>query len=425
MKNAWSRLKTLLRANPFPSAVIGLALILLLHFTFSNHRDSTNPRSRMITVERLLEAGTWAHETPTEKSPFEPSIDAIMVGEKRFSSKPPLYPLIMAAQAWPIRVLTGWNYFEKQHFYLHYAVILNQVLPYIFMLILALAFARRFTQDQWTLSLLMLVMSIGLLSFAYLPTLNNHTPAAVFLFLAAYLLYTMLIEGKMTNKRSLWLGLTLGLAFTFDLPSGIFAFLFVLLLASKSKQKALWASLAAFLPVAVSAYLFYLVSGKPTPFYLQKELYDYAGSYWNNQESLDLLAEPKWLYAFNALLGHHGILSMSPVLILSLLPILPTDSWKRKLPRYFLESILLGSGVVVAYIISTTHNYGGWTIGMRWFIVFMPLLAFTGLPVIQLLAKHWWGRALVVLLAFAGFWITVDALILEAFIRGHWEQLWM
>ncbi len=67
---------------------------------------------------------------------------------------------------------------------------------------------------------------------------------------------------------------------------------------------------------------------------------------------------------------------------------------------------LLLTIVVLAFYISpyASHNYGGVTNGPRWLLWLTPLWLVTMLPVVDVLGKSRWGRAVsLVLLAFSVF----------------------
>jgi hypothetical protein len=100
----------------------------------------------------------------------------------------------------------------------------------------------------------------------------------------------------------------------------------------------------------------------------------YSGSYFGGHRAgIDALMEPKHIYAFNVLLGHHGVFSMTPLFFFSLY-----EGVRRLVRRekYFWEiAVLLATFLVVlTFYIVRTHNYGGWCVGMRWLVPVMPWL---------------------------------------------------
>jgi hypothetical protein len=88
---------------------------------------------------------------------------------------------------------------------------------------------------------------------------------------------------------------------------------------------------------------------------------------------IDALREPKPVYAFHVLLGHHGVFSMTPLFFFSIVEMF------RRLRRrgpFFRETLVICVALVPIYLfyILRTKNYGGWTVGMRWLIPSMGFL---------------------------------------------------
>lgn len=406
--------------------IIGIMTLVLLVSVFEKRsRLSTNPRSRIITVERLVDAGTWAHITPTDTTPFEPSIDVVKVGDNIYSSKPPNYPLIMAGQSFLLKGLTGMNFYEHRVDYLRMLLILNQVLPYALMLFIAFLFMRDFTEDRWTLNFMLLALSIGLLPFGYAPSINNHTVSAVLFFISFFLVYRIIHKGQSQWWMYFLVGLLSGFAVTIELPGGVFAVWYLILLLRHDWKRTGIALAGMVLPFIPMFYVYWHISGSIKPFYLRGELYRFEGAYWHNAEGLDLLREPKHIYLFNMLLGFKGFLLMTPLFFLSLWAF--GKSWLKKIGPLRLEftGIMVGIGIIIWFILTRTRNYGGDCIGMRWFIPFMPLLMLMAFPVVEELSRKLWGRVLCAVLLLLSMPWVIEALYIEAFIRGMFQNLWM
>lgn len=420
MKLIPTAVRTDFRRNPFAWYIIIAVTLVLVVFTFRGVRLTTNPMSRFITVERLVEAGTFVHEGPEGKTPFELSIDHVKVGDRIYSSKPPNYPMLMAAEAWPIRKITGWNFFEHKVDYLRILTLLNQVLPYTLMLITALFLLREFTEDKWTLNFMMLAMSVGSLAYGYAVTINNHTVAAILFFVAFALVYRI-STGEKGFDAAFFAGLMAGFAATVELPGLVFPGLFGLMIL-KGKWQAIFPFLLGIaLPVAASMVAFYEMSGSVKPFYLQGHLYRYEGSYWTKPEGLDVLQDPWYKYLFHLLFGHHGLFAMTPVLLLG--------AWGaiKARPEWRLAAwgTLAAAAVVVIFILRRTHNYGGYCVGPRWFIHFMPLLMFFAFPVVEKMGKSLAGRSVAIGLLLLSLPWNAEALYYEGFIRSTWEKWWL
>jgi hypothetical protein len=151
--------------------------------------------------------------------------------------------------------------------------------------------------------------------------------------------------------------------------------------------------------------------------------YDYPGSYWTpkNLAGVDRGEPSPAVYAFNVLIGHHGLFSLTPIWLLSLIG---CGTWlasgRRKSPgmspsqngplnvQFFLAATtLLITGVVIAFYLTRPQidrNYGGGTCCLRWLIWLTPLWLLTMLPAANWLSQSWWGRVLLlVLLAISVF----------------------
>ncbi len=390
--------------------VLWLAALTLCVFCFTHHRVGHNVASRYWTVQRLVDDGTMEH-------PDAWSIDTVRIDGRYYSSKPPNYSLILAGEAWVVKTLTGMPVGEHERFYLTYLVFVSQVVPYCLMLWLGARFVAELTEERWERAYAMAALSFACLPFGYAVTLNNHTPTAIFLFVV--LVLVVRARERMRRGIAFTIGCLCGLAFTFELTAGAFAAAFMALVAYRDRRMIGWALCGALLPIVPTLATYYVISGKPLPFYAQKELYDYAGSYWNSPKSLDALNEPKLVYGFQALFGLRGLFSLTPIGILALVGMI-REVRNRGLMAGEMLAIGGASLTVIAYIISTTNNYGGAAMGMRWFAQFGPLWAIAAIPVAGDMLRNNRGRLLALFLLALSCDIVVESLIRSAFKNGGW-----
>lgn len=154
--------------------------------------------------------------------------------------------------------------------------------------------------------------------------------------------------------------------------------------------------------------------------------YDYPGSYWradNERKSpIDRGEQDQAVYALHLLVGHHGVLSLTPVWILAFAGMLPLIA-SRWLGRREIGWIVLAVTLVVIafYLTRPAHdrNYGGQCCCARWLLWLAPLWLFSMAPVVQWLARWSWGRmACLALLA---------ASIINALVPGAnpWVHPWL
>jgi Zn-dependent protease with chaperone function len=144
--------------------------------------------------------------------------------------------------------------------------------------------------------------------------------------------------------------------------------------------------------------------------------YDYEGSHWLKRKEpdakgIDFAHEPKYVYALHLLVGHHGLFSLTPVFLFSLVGMLcwrfqkPVDTGGgvRDCPDFRVMTLLV-SAVVIGFYIWKTNNYGGWTSGPRWLFWLTPLLLLSMLPAADWLSRASWRRGLgYILLAASAF----------------------
>ncbi|MBK9449195.1 MAG: hypothetical protein IPN95_07230 [Bacteroidetes bacterium] len=396
--------------------IAGLGILLLVSTFWKKGRLGDNARSRFITVERLVERNSWAHVAPGDTTPFDLSIDAIKINDRIYSSKPPLYPLIMAGEAKALKAVTGWEFYAHRKDYLRFLILLNQILPYLLMLWVAMRWLGEFTQDAWTQHFMLLGMSLGLISFGYTPEINNHSPGASLLFLSCYLVYRVWIG----REQRLWAmgltGLLIGLTVSFELPALAFGLILLGMLFWKKWQGGLLAALGMLVPIFPSMLVFHAISGEWKPFYMQGKLYRFEGSYWAQPKDSDLLLEPQALYFVKTLFGIKGLFFVTPLLLMPMASLLPAIRRQLSTLTPMLKLLTAGIVLVIAYIGLRTHNYGGDCIGMRWHIVFMPLMLFMSWPLIEWSGRSWLGRAVLAVLLLLSMVQNVIALYLDCFI---------
>jgi hypothetical protein len=159
-------------------------------------------------------------------------------------------------------------------------------------------------------------------------------------------------------------------------------------------------------PLAAEAALNYAAIDDWKPAYekLNSPWYRYPGSHWERQgpdtKGIDSAQykEPRGVYAFHLLLGHHGLYSLTPIWLLAMAGVVAsaaqTDRGNRW--RQVMALTLAVSVVVIVFFAAwvETANYGGWTSGPRWFFWLTPLWLLALLPAADWLAPRLAGRVL-------------------------------
>lgn len=334
-----------------------------------------NDASRIATIESLVERGTFV----IDESPFVTTIDKVKIRGHFYSSKPPILPSLGAGVYWLLHNGFGVSFPERPF--------TPNLAYYLLTLILiggssALLLVYFFKALRWLKikffyrKLLVFTLALGTLILVFSSTFNNHTPAAAFLFIGFYYLLQAKFEPQKIERSLFLSGLFTTLATVVEFTAGAFLILFFFYIASKSKlRKFAPRYIYGCLPFAIFHFILnYQITGDFIPQYFHKEFYNFPGSCLTDQKGINALREPKLIYAFNVLFGTHGLFLYTPVFLLSIW------GWIKALQNKIFkkEALMIGIGiaVIIGYIIITSHNYGGYAYGMRWFIVFVPLLFF-------------------------------------------------
>jgi hypothetical protein len=106
--------------------------------------------------------------------------------------------------------------------------------------------------------------------------------------------------------------------------------------------------------------------------------YDYEGSYWtpDMRQGVDRGEPSRSTYAFHVLIGHRGILSLTPVWLLSVVGLgLWLRNPDRSLRGFAAMVIILTLVVLTFYLMrpQEDRNYGGICCGFRWMFWLIPL----------------------------------------------------
>lgn len=356
--------------NPFAVLIACLAVSGAVAVSLLQTRTHCNSASRMATVESLVHRGTFA----IDGSPFRDTADRVVIEGRTYSSKPPMLPLLAAGGYLAFSELTGITFHTDRQTAVGFVNILTGVLPYLLLLYFFYRFLLVWTDSRRTVILGLLVFTFNFLGLGYATDFNNHTPAAACLLISFYLAF--LIVNRRKERPAYWLlsGLLAGVASTFEFWGGFFALGFAAYLFSVHRRRTIMLFLpAAALPVAAHFAVNLVATGSLLPVYLRPELYLFRGGYWSDPVGIDALREPRHIYFFHILLGHHGLFSMTPVFLLAVWSMLRAV---RKKTGKRLEAMAVGIPVlaVMLFLGIRTRNYGGVCAGFRWMIHAMPLL---------------------------------------------------
>lgn len=380
-------------------------------FAFAQQRSYfANPKSRYATIDSLVHRGTFV----IDESRYVKTSDRISLDGHFLSPKPPVLPVLSAGCYWVFTRVTGKTFANDEKAILLFLDIVVGFLPHILLLLFFYRFLRFWITDERALVLSFAVMAFNYIGWGYSTGMNNHTPAAVALFISFY--YACRIRHEQSNSRLNWIlsGLLAGLAATLELWAAIYCVGITLYLAGRNWRKSIFIFIPSSLPFLLFHFILsYISTGSLKPVYLRPELYFYPDSYWFSKLGIDAAREAKPVYFFHMIFGHHGLLAMTPVFFLACWS-LCSSAIKRDARHA--EAVLIGvsSFVTVILLGFRTNNYGGLCFGFRWLIIIMPFMF--------LFAGVWLEkkRSLFAVFLFLLCWFVGLLNVLDCFIKGPW-----
>lgn len=377
---------------------------------------SANDRSRWCTVRALVEpdmrvpGAPYAIDRVIEERLWD-TIDMVMHDGHLYSSKPPLFATLVAGEYWVLYHGLGWSL--KDHPYqVAWAVLLTfNWLPLIILFGVLVRLTQRLTDNFWTQAFVLGSACFGTYLTTFAITLNNHLPGAVCAAVSLEIACQILKDGRREIWRFVVLGLVASLGVTFELPSLIaYLVIFVLILA-KIPSKTLFCFVPASCVVAAAFFLTnWIAHGSLIVPYGHRSSeagenwYDFEyerqgrviQSYWRNPVGVDRGESSVWVYAFHVLIGHHGIFSLTPLWLLSLIGLLLglRDRSSRDWQILWLSVMIISVVCIVFYLTrpETDRNYGGMTCCFRWVLWLTPYWLIALVPVINRLSSFTIGR---------------------------------
>lgn len=368
------------------------SLVMVLWHLQDSSLTNANTGSRYATVESLVDYGTYH----IDQSRYVRTIDKMKVGDNFISSKPPTLPTYAAGTYWLYQQVTGKTIRKHEGSVVWFVSLCTGWLAHLVFLITLYRLSRLLLQRQLAIVGVFAAGAFSYLGVGYATTINNHSIGATLMLLGMYYAFRIRL-GKGRPWHWVASGLSLGYATAVDLPTGAMMFAALVYLGSHDvKRTLLWFAPALLPGLLTHLALNHLITGSFIPTYMNPELKDFAGNYFRERRSgIDALREPKPIYAFNVLLGHHGLFSMTPLFFFAAWEI-GRSLWRR----VRLAETLVVSFVAVAitgFFIFKSRNYGGWCVGMRHLVpVMVVLIPFFGLWLERIrLTKLSWGAVLV------------------------------
>jgi len=345
------------------------SLIMVIWNLQEGSLENAYTGSRYATIESLVDYGTYY----IDRSRYVRTIDKMKVGDHYISSKPPLLATIGAGVYWVYENLTGKTIARHEGDVVRTVSFWMGAVPHLIFLIYFYRLCRLLFRRQLSVLVAMAGACFAYLGVGYATLINNHSFAAALTVCGLYYAARIRLERDVKPYHWPLAGFILGVGPAIDPPGLAIMGALALYLFMYDRRKTLVWFLPALLPgVLLHFVLAYQITGSLKLFYFNSELKAFKGFYFKNAGGIDGLKEPKYVYAFNTLLGHHGLFSMTPLYCFGLYELVRSIKVRR-----LLGVSLVCAGTIVAFLgffIFRTRNYGGWCVGMRWFVPIMPLL---------------------------------------------------
>ncbi len=413
----------------------------------------SNDRSRCATVKALVENGTYVigrrenfasatdyRDTGIVFADGYQSLDKVMDPDTGlfYSSKPPLFPTLVAGEYWLLHNLFGLSIDRHRWWVVGVILLTFNALPFaVYLRLLAVLVEHHGRTDFGKLFTFTVAASATFVT-TFSATLNNHTPAVCCVLFA---LYPLLRPGAKDTRAALFTGgLFAGLATTLELPALALAVGLFVPLAVARRGRSVWYLAGAALPIAALFACNYAAMGRWLPAYGEfgGPWYDFAGSHWAKLKlpgskvgfGIDFADESKPLYAFHLLLGHHGWFSLTPVWFLGLAGLVVQArrglaEWRTgPADGFWTANKLAGlsltvSAVVFSFYTARTNNYGGFCCCARWLMWLTPLWTLGMLPAADAAGRSRIGQTVAgLLLAASVFSVTYPA-------WNPWRPAWI
>ena len=405
--------------------VLGSAL-LFAQTVNATALSSANDRSRWSTVWSLVERGTYEIDEIDARSGWT-TIDKVRHNDHFYSSKPPLLSTAVAGVYWCVKQTCGLDLLKHTQ---HTARLILLIVNWLPLSIAFALLARTIALSSHSIPARIIAIAafcFGTLVTGYSTTLNNHSVGAV---CAALLLPPLLrIINETRQGRDFALtGFFAALLCCHELPAALLGILTFALLCRKSvRQTAIWYVPAALLPLIAFFVTNWIATGGWKPFYMyygtEKYLYVVDGipSYWHTPRGMDQNLDSPLAYFLHCTIGHHGIFSLSPIFLVTLLSWLRPD-WSRRTRLW--PAVLIGaslSAIVLGFYLTRTqnYNYGGNTFGLRWMIWLTPFWILALVPALERVTSRRSGFVTVMLL------LSVSCFSSFGATRNPWGPSWL
>jgi hypothetical protein len=404
-----------------------------------------NDRSRWDTIRALVEHGTYAIDDIVAEPNWD-TIDMVKHADSSshmhlYSSKPTLLTTILAGEYWLIYHITGATLGEHPYEIGRFMLITINVVPLAIYFWLLGRLLERYGKTDWGRIFVMAGATFGTFLTTFAVVLNNHVMGAVTALAAVYAAARIWYDGRRELRYFAVAGLMVALTAADELPALSFLAILSAGLLWKAPRQTLFAYVPAALFVAIGFFgTNYIAHGSLRPPYMhrgelgpQDDWYHFTytrpgsmkayQSYWSEPKGIDLGEPSVAVYALHALVGHHGIFSLTPIFLLAI-PGVVMLARRRDYDLPALAAMIATVAIVCVgfylFVVKPLdRNYGGMTSGLRWVFWMAPFWLLTALPTADWLSSRRWGR-----------WLAYVALAISALSASYpmwnpWTYPWL
>lgn len=415
-----------------------LAGLLLARLASSQPLRSANDRSRWCTVRSLVDHGSYQIDDVIKIRGWD-TIDKVRHEGHFYSTKPPLYPTMLAGMYWTINKTTGLTLSQNTKTVSRIILLVVNLVPFLIAIYCFWGILLRAQFASRTRLILLGLAAFVTTLTPFLTVLNNHTIAASSLIIALYAAVKIFEASKLqatpqsrsvSGQNGMFVLCGFFAAFTCcnELPAALFGVgIFLILLRYDFKRTWMFFVPAALIPLAGFFITNYLATGGWKPFYMyygtEKYVYEHLGipSYWAEPRGVDKARDSVPTYMFHCLIGHHGVFSLTPIFLL-MIPGYCFGLRKKftVLRAVHFLGILLTVAIFAFYWKRTeNYNYGGVSVALRWVLWLTPFWLLAIAETIDALSKRRWLPVLLILLTIPSLYSAWGPW------KSPWQQPWI
>jgi hypothetical protein len=396
---------------------------------------SANDRSRWCTVRALVEPEMRVPGAPyaidkvidRKSSPGWDTIDKVQHNGHYYSSKQPMLCTLLAAQYWVVYNVTGKSLGTHPYEIGRFMLITINGTCLLLLFIFMARLIERLGATDWGRIFVMASCVFGTFLTTFAVTITNHLPAAACAAVLLDALVRIWFDGDRRNWTFVVAGFFAAMLAANEIPAAALSAAAFVTLLWLAPRKTLLAGLPPALLVAAAFFATNWIavgSLKTAQMHRSGEdnWYNYDGSYWHDRQGIDQGEKSAAVYSLHTLIGHHGILSLTPIWWVSLLG---GGHWLFRGQRHKRPFALLALAITLVCLTfyvwwpTVDRNYGGGASGFRWVFWMAPMWLILMLPGADLLAHRRWLRGVALVL------LALSSLSIAYPTWNPWSHPWI